>query len=556
MNALIAWLADFFLLSTVLLGGVLLLVRRIDQPARRMALCRSTLAALALLAALCALPGWSVLHLIAETPTVESATAEPILNAAPLAAEPVPALPAEIFGQPTEVPAPLPPMSSPVVQPRREPIRWDVWAMGAYLAGCLLVVVWQFAGSVLARGMVRGTHAAPTHVEQLLSEVTQGAAATPKLLVSDRLQTPVALGLLRPTILLPRQAVEDGPEALRLVLAHEWAHIRGGDLRTLAALRLLAVPLWPQPLFWLLRRQVRRDQESLADAAASTQSTPTAYAEHLVAWARVAANQTAPRLASSVGLWENPSQLRRRVAMLLDERLTVLRSCSRRWRIGSITCLLLSSICLSLVTLVPGQTTQAENAVVNSGGESSPARGSEIPPVDDDKPPPGSPSNAKAQEEAQARQMTLIRKLHNNRQPNAIIGICLDERGTPLKGVSVEVYSHRLNEPVDAGDLVLSTESAANGEFRFADVVDIEKEFPEGIPKTGSYPADVKMLSVVGRLDNREVKLHRNVSPEIAKQGWVIAWTMPPAETLRGRVTDQHGRPVAGARVTAGFGHQ
>ena len=40
-------------------------------------------------------------------------------------------------------------------------------------------------------------------------------------------------------------------------------------------------------------------------------------------------------LSSAVGLWEGPSQLRQRIAILLDEQLTVLRNCSRRWRIAA-----------------------------------------------------------------------------------------------------------------------------------------------------------------------------------------------------------------------------
>lgn len=52
----------------------------------------------------------------------------------------------------------------------------------------------------------------------------------------------VAVGPWRPTIVLPRHAVDrSSREDLRLMLAHEWAHVRAGDLWLLAALRLAAV---------------------------------------------------------------------------------------------------------------------------------------------------------------------------------------------------------------------------------------------------------------------------------------------------------------------------
>lgn len=58
-------------------------------------------------------------------------------------------------------------------------------------------------------------------------------------------------------------------------------------------------------------------------------------------------------MPASVGLWEGASQLRLRVAMLLDDRLTVLRSCSLRWRWASSFICGVSALALSAVTLQP-----------------------------------------------------------------------------------------------------------------------------------------------------------------------------------------------------------
>ena len=143
-----------------------------------------------------------------------------------------------------------------------------------------------------------------------------------RVLVSDRIGLPVAIGVFRPTIVLPVDFVATEPDdCLEAALAHEWAHIRNGDLRWLALLRLLNVVLFAQPLFWWLRRTIRADQEVLADAAASALHGDgrLAYAETLVGWARSSHRPQPGALASAaLALWERPSMLHRRVRLLLD----------------------------------------------------------------------------------------------------------------------------------------------------------------------------------------------------------------------------------------------
>ena len=67
--------------------------------------------------------------------------------------------------------------------------------------------------------------------------------------------TAVALLAWRPHILLAARSVsEENKAAVRAALAHEWAHIRHGDLWLLALERLLLPVFCLHPLFWLLRR--------------------------------------------------------------------------------------------------------------------------------------------------------------------------------------------------------------------------------------------------------------------------------------------------------------
>jgi len=158
-------------------------------------------------------------------------------------------------------------------------------------------------------------------------------------------------------VLLPTDWLKShAPEQLRTVLAHELAHVANHDLHWLASSRALVMLLWAQPLLWLLRRRMRLDQESLADAAAAELTGRQRYAEQLVAWARRMPARSAVHLSAAVGLWEGPSQLRQRIALLLNEHLYVLRECSLRSRLASLTACALLALGLSFVTLQPAQT--------------------------------------------------------------------------------------------------------------------------------------------------------------------------------------------------------
>ncbi len=400
VDAVAIWLGDVHLLAAVLLAGVLGLLLLVRQPARRMAIEKATLAALAALAVLCALPGWSAVHLLAAAAEPVAAPDAPASNGdqqitisefefklEEFNSYPVP----PVADAESLVQADAANLAAPVAVPASASISWPAALVAVQAIGSAAVVAWLAMGAILIRRVRRETRPAPSELAVALRSVV-GKQVPPELRVSERVPAPVALGLRRPAIILPASfAAPAGPAAksnVMPVLAHEWAHITGGDLRSLAASRLLLVLLWPQPLFWLLRRALRLDQETLADAAAAEVAGRVSYAEQLVNWARTATT-AAPRMAGAVGLWEGPSQLKRRIATLLDEKLTVLRQCSRRWRVGTACAALVAAGILSLVTLQRQEV--AEAAVAPDAAQrnaSSPAdvpvgTEADVPPSDD-----------------------------------------------------------------------------------------------------------------------------------------------------------------------------
>ncbi|NOY29640.1 MAG: M56 family metallopeptidase [Planctomycetes bacterium] len=348
------WLWDYFLLATVLLAVVLIGGRLLTQPARRMAVHWSTASGLLLLALLCAMPGWSVVNLLSApdrpSPTWVSelkSLADPALQTATLEPTPLQAPPsaaAQMFTDTTTVKVPV----------KNVAIDYGILISYAVAVGSILFSLWLLLGTWQVYRLRSQAKPAPPELKELLAKLATHKKV-PELGVVAKLPVAAAIGLRRPMVLLPARFLElASPEKLKTVLSHELAHIRHRDLWLLALLRGLLLVLWAHPLYWLWRRRVRLDQETLADAAAAEVSSRADYAEQLVAMAcETASVSRRLPLASSVGLWESPSQLKQRVAVLLDEKLTVLRSCTRRWRVACLIGTGSFAVAASLVTLSP-----------------------------------------------------------------------------------------------------------------------------------------------------------------------------------------------------------
>lgn len=367
--SLTGWLADFYLLATLLLVLVMLGFRWVRQPAHRLWAAWIVMIELAALAVACGLPGWPRISLLPAAVPANVAAAEPvnIVLSEPLAL-PDNFLPAQhvpndvVAGGPAELPQ-QPAALLPRWTFKLPPFRSTVG--GSFLVGLGLVGLWLACGAVATLVVCGRATSAPLALVAQLAEIVHGVRP-PRLLLSRRIGNAAALGVLRPTILLPSEIAERSPpQSVRAVLAHEWAHICNRDLWLLALGRSLLLLLFAHPLYWWLRRQIRNDQELLADAVAAHQSRVD-YAEQLLGWARLTTGQPPVRAAAAVGILEGSSQLTRRIAMLLDETFHVQTAASRRWKVQAIGALMLVGAACSLVTLQPaplvGQQTQAASS--------------------------------------------------------------------------------------------------------------------------------------------------------------------------------------------------
>jgi beta-lactamase regulating signal transducer with metallopeptidase domain len=375
-----SWIVDVYLLSTVLIavGGVCL--TRLRQPAHRMALARSIVAGLAVLAVLSLVPKWPRIANIgwsASAPdsrpiptgngTVNSASSS-ALNAVESEATVTSKLPTAIHSRDSGIePAVLtPPM--PMVASGQIP--WRVSLFALFVLGAVLNLAWLALGAVEATRLRRSAQTPDLRLQRLIARLAADRLRETHVCLSDKLALPVAIGVIRPGIVMPVKFAESQPDdQLQAALAHEWAHIQNGDLRWLALLRVLNIVFYAQPLFWWLRRTIRADQEMLADAAAALKGDGRlAYAETLVGWARSPIRSKSGALSSAaLALWERPSMLQRRVRVLLDRDYRVNPATSCRCKVAAACLGLTAALLLSMVTIRPSVATAQEmKAMKNS----------------------------------------------------------------------------------------------------------------------------------------------------------------------------------------------
>ncbi|MBA3315419.1 MAG: M48 family metalloprotease [Planctomycetota bacterium] len=146
----------------------------------------------------------------------------------------------------------------------------------------------------------------------------------PRIFVSDRIVEAVAVGLLKPMVLLPAAWVGSVPiDVLEAVLAHEIAHLRRYDLWVNLLQRCIEAALFYHPAVWWLSRRIRVEREYCCDEmAATTVSGRAAYARALefVAKERVASARR-PTLAAALAAGMGGSRM-----ALLDRVRRVLGS--------------------------------------------------------------------------------------------------------------------------------------------------------------------------------------------------------------------------------------
>lgn len=102
-------------------------------------------------------------------------------------------------------------------------------------------------------------------------------------LLSDEEIIPHTWGLYRPVVALPSSALEWNESILRMVLSHELAHVKAGDVWVMGVAQITAVLFWPNPLLWMALRWLVAAREQACDNAVLASGVKASdYASYLL----------------------------------------------------------------------------------------------------------------------------------------------------------------------------------------------------------------------------------------------------------------------------------
>ena len=383
----------------------------------------------------------------------------------------------------------------------------------AYALLSALALIWVSVGLWRLYLLWRTARPAPADLIALLREIGGPAADGVQLLVSPRLDSPVAFGGWRPIILLPESALNsDGHGAIRYGLAHEWSHVERGDVWRWHLVTLAQLFLFYQPLFWWLRRQLRLGQDFLADARATDQTAdPIEYAQYLVSLAR--RRMGVPGLV--LGITDRRSNLTRRVHMLLLNRTPLSRRCRLAWTCGA------ALLAIGLMTGTAAvRLARAEPAL--------PAEPRDDKKADEKKP-------AAAPEKGETLNYSGVVK---NK-----------ETGKLLAGATVTVRRSILGDPErpDINPVVEETKHTTNAEGKYSFTIppeqtaqrylyiELDVEHPDCAPQKGFGYA----LSMIRK------------NEKLGGRPFFESVELRPAKPVTGVVKTPDGQPAAGVKVMA-----
>jgi len=163
--------------------------------------------------------------------------------------------------------------------------------------------------------------------------------------------SPAVCGLLRPTILMPAAMLGNlTPEGLKMVLIHELAHVKRGDLWVNSLQTVLQVVYFYNPLVWLASAIVRRVREQAVDemALVALGAQARSYSHTLIDIAEMAFLRLSPALRL-IGVAESRKSLERRIRHMMT------RPIPKSARVGAVGVLFVVAVGAILLPMARAQ---------------------------------------------------------------------------------------------------------------------------------------------------------------------------------------------------------
>jgi len=245
------------------------------------------------------------------------------------------------------------------------------WFMGA--AGMVGLLVWRrLAVQWLShRTLEPGDPALLAHFDSLRRKL--GIRRPVWLRLSHLVRTPVAWGVLRPTVCLPQHPTQPCTDLQRdVMLSHELAHLSAHDPLWYGVADLVSALFWWHPLAWWMRQRLRAVSEEAADEASLLiDNGPGTLAEYLVLLGRHFAPNAQPACLGMAGDGYR-SALTRRVERLLTIEASARRPVSRayKWSTSFLSGLIILAVGLT-GSCLGSQSSSSGNSLLSSWRTSS-----------------------------------------------------------------------------------------------------------------------------------------------------------------------------------------
>jgi beta-lactamase regulating signal transducer with metallopeptidase domain/peptidoglycan/xylan/chitin deacetylase (PgdA/CDA1 family) len=224
------------------------------------------------------------------------------------------------------------------------------------------------------------------------------------LLRSSFVNTPIAVGFLKPLIIVPTSVfLQMDPGQLESIIAHELIHIRRYDCLVNIFQSIAEILFFYHPAVWWISAEIRREREFAADAAVlNATDSRVVYATALANLEEI--RHLTMKNAPSIAMAANGGNLMQRIQRILDKKTEASRANSV-WSTG-MALALTSVLLLALFSFSPRSVVNGQKR--DTGGRKLAIGFVSIPPLDRSTDPP---------KDADATARLLIAKLQQYKVP-------------------------------------------------------------------------------------------------------------------------------------------
>ncbi len=191
------------------------------------------------------------------------------------------------------------------------------WLLGVACLSTRTIGGWRLIQRLRRSALVEAPEAVYANFVRLCEQL--GITRQVSLRISEQIQGPLAIGIVRSLIILPASALMAlSPEQLEAVLAHELAHVRRADYLWNLIQTMVETLFFFHPAVWWLGRRLRQQRELCCDdVAVQSCADPLVYATALLRLEERRSQR--PSLAMALDGHRPWSGLRVRIARILGE---------------------------------------------------------------------------------------------------------------------------------------------------------------------------------------------------------------------------------------------